>query len=409
MTIKRSDLTKSQKTGDDIFSEWYEHKNFTSKPILRLGGPAGTGKTFFIHYIKQKYKLNASNCIFASYTGQAVNILRQNGIPAKTLHSTFMEAKEVKLRDENGKVIKRGGIPLTTVRFTPVPFIPGKVKLIIFDETSFLPEDLETLMASYNVPILEMGDPIQLPPVVGRQCFNMDVLDYMFTDPMRQAKDSEILDLATRLRNYDTIKTSKYHDQVLFVKQQSDIVQTFKRYLPFYRHADCIITATNKQRQMCTELYRKHVLNTDSEYPLQGEKVICRKNNWSMCLGDFPLTNGTIGRVMYDVPRSQIDRKAHNFYMDFQPSFISNDYYDNLLCDTDYLNSPFGSDKQFNKFNPGNKFEYAHAITTHLAQGSQFNSVLFMDGYNSNIDYMTRLRYTAVTRAKSYLVYALPR
>lgn len=402
-----SELTKSQKKGEELFHEWFKNKGFKKKPILRIGGVSGSGKSHFIKYVMDKYKLTVKNCLVVAYTGQAVNVLRQRGIKAKTIHSTFMEAKEVPLKVD-GKVVKKRGIPLTTIKFVPVTSISSKIKLIIIDEASFLPEDLETLIAGFNVPILEMGDPIQLPPVVGKQCFNMDNIDLLFTDPVRQVKNSEIYDLATRIRNGDMIDVAKYHDEVLFLKPQKTLEKTFYRYKPFFRHTNAIITATNKQRSVLTDLYRKEILKTESEYPIKGERLICRKNNWTLHLGEFPLTNGTIGTVMYDIPRSQIDRKNHTFYMDFKPNYIDGDYYDNLLCDFEFLTGPFGSDKVIDKFNEGEKFEFAHAITTHLSQGAEFDSVLYVDSYRPNQEYMMRLRYTAVTRAKKYLVYILP-
>lgn len=406
-SLETFELTKSQKKGEELFHEWFVKKGFKKKQILRIGGGGGFGKTYFIKYIMQKYKLTVKNCMVVAYTGQAVNVLRQNDIKAKTIHSSFMEAVEVPLKID-GKVVKKRGIPITTIRFKPIKFISSKIKLIIVDESSFLPEELEKLITSFNLPVLETGDPFQLPPVIGKQVFTTDTLDLVFTDPMRQSKDSEIFDLATRIRNGDRIDISKYHDQVLFLLPQKTVKDTFYRYKPFFKYAQTIITTNNKQREVITELYRKEILKTDSPYPLKGEKLICRKNNWMLQIGDYPLTNGTIGTVLNTIPRSQIDRKNHTFYMDFKPDYIDGDYYDNLLCDFDYLSGPFGADKVIDKFNEGEKFEFAHAITTHLAQGSTVDSAVFVDGYNHDAEYMRRLRYTAVTRAKKRLVYILP-
>lgn len=405
-TISYKQLTKSQKEGADYFDEWFRNKKFQQKPILRIGGPAGTGKSFFIRYLKEKYKLTKMNCLFVSYTGQAVNILRRNGIPAKTIHSTFMEAREVPLK-KDGKIIKRGGIPLMTIRFIPVTHISSMVKLIIVDEASFLPETLEELISSFNVPVLEMGDPIQLPPVAGKQCFNLDTLDVFFNDPMRHAKESEILELATRIRLGMQVDPSRYFREVTFMRNRGSMEETFQEFQPFFQYSDCTICATNRQRTIITDLYRRNILKTESPYPVKGERLICRRNNWNLLLGDYPLTNGTIGKALYTVGRSSIDRKTHLYYMDFKPEYIDNDYYSNLVCDTDFLTAPFG-DKGYDKYNIGNKFEYAHAITVHLSQGSQFNSVLYVDQYIRDLEYLLRLRYTAVTRAQKNLYYILP-
>lgn len=402
-------LTSSQKRGLEAFDTWWKKKGFKSdkKPILRIGGFAGSGKSFFIQYLMEKYKLTAKNCLVVSYTGQAVNMLRQRGIPAKTIHSTFMHVVDLPLLDRNGNIISRGGIPLTTTKFVPVEQISSAIKLIIIDESSFLPEDLEKVIMKYKVPILETGDPFQLPPVFGKQCFHMDNLDVLFTDIMRQESDSEIVELSFRIRNGDPIDPSKYHNEVIFIQPTANLKDTFFRFKPYLKHASCIITSTNKQRSILTQLYRKHILKTDNPYPVKGDRMICRKNNWSMAIGDYPLTNGMLGTVLYNVGRSRISRVEKTYEIDFQPDVVSNDYFDNLTCDSDFLFEDFGN-KHVDRFNTGNKFEYAHAINTHIAQGSQFPSVCFFDSFNRHEDYAMRLRYTAVTRAEKYLVYFLP-
>ena len=63
----------------------------------------------------------------------------------------------------------------------------------------------------------------------------------------------------------------------------------------------------------------------------------------------------------------------------------------------------------YERLNPGKKFEFAHVISAHLSQGGSYGTVLFLDSFNRNTEYHMRLRYTAVTRAKQKLYYALPR
>lgn len=405
--LKTLHLTPSQQRGLDCFHEWWKNHGCEKKQVLRIGGPAGTGKTVFIQYLMEKYKLTGRNCLVVSYTGQAVNMLRRRGIPAKTIHSTFMHAVDTPLLDKDGKKITRGGVPILTTKFVPVERISKYIKLVIVDESSFLPADLETLIKKYHVPILETGDPVQLPPVFGQQCFHMGNLDIMFTEIMRQSLDSEILDVATRLREGLPIDYSKYHDDVLFIRPENNLIDTFYRFSPFLRHTDCIVVSTNKQRSILVDLYREHIMKTDSPYPVKGDRMICRRNNWNLHLQGFPLTNGTIGTVKYSVGHGSISTKKHTYEIDFKPDIVADEYYDHLLCDTNFLFEAFGN-KYVDRYNPGNKFEYAHAVTTHSVQGSQFPDVCFFDSYNRNDEYAMRLRYTAVTRAQEHLTYFLP-
>lgn len=410
--LSYDDLNSQQKQAVKEIKSWlFSKKKSKADMVFRLGGVAGTGKSALVKYLLDELKYTQADCYVVAYTGQAVNVLRQNGILAKTIHSTFMYAKEVPLLDKHGNQVYKSGVPLMTTKFTPIKHIPSSVKLVVVDEASFLPQKLEDLILKYNVPILEMGDPVQLPPVSGTQCFHMNNLNFFLTEIMRQSKDSEIVKLATCIRNYDMIDRSDYGRDVKFLYAQEDIEETFFRFLPFYRGADMIITTNNKDRNVITNLYREYILHAKTPFPLKGERLICRRNDWNLLLGPYPLTNGTQGYAVHTVGMSEVDKSTNTFVLDFRPEFITNDYFDGLLADTMFLRTEFGrkDEDYYMRLNPGKKFEYAHAITAHLAQGAQCDTAFFMDSFYRDPEYHMRIRYTAVTRAKRKLYYLIPR
>lgn len=407
----KDDLTPSQQRAVKIFDDWFNSVKSYSHQVLRIGGYGGTGKTVLIKYLVTKYKFTSDECYIVSYTGQSVNVLRKTGVLAKTIHSTFMHAKDVPILDKNGDPIYRRGVELVKTVYEPVNKIPSKVKLIIIDESSFLPISLENTIRSYGTPILEMGDPFQLPPVEGVQCFNMNNLDCLMTDIMRQEKDNEIIKVATAVRNGDAIDRSQYGNNVRFLWQQEDITKTFYRYKPFIKFADVVVTYNNAQRTAITDLYRSEIIKANSPYPIRGEKLICRRNDWSLSIGPYPLTNGTQGVAVNTVGKSEVASVAKLFSLDFKPNFVDgDDYFDHIVCDIDFLRKKFGDKdaEMLSKYNPGNKFEYAYAITTHLSQGSQYDNVVFIDAPARNPEYHARLRYTAITRARKRFVWMLP-
>lgn len=411
--LKYKQLVEDQKCVCDIFDSWYHQKKRGDNAILRIGGVAGTGKSALIKYLIDAYGFDASDCYVVAFTGQAVNVLRQKGIMAKTIHSSFMHGQDVPVYDKNHKPMFNRGIPIMRTKYVPIKRLPSSVKLIICDEASFLPEDLQDVIKAYNVPILETGDPIQLPPVTGRQCFNMNNLDYFMTEIMRQEANSEIIKLATAIRNYQPIDFTDYYQQVRFLTAKPTLNETFWRYRPFFKHADIIVTSTNKQRSEITDLYRSSIVGADSPFPMKGERMICRRNDWNLTLGPFPLTNGTIGTAINRVSRSMVDSTTGEYTMDFKPDFIDDDYFDNLTCDTKFLRMPFGNKdaemSYYDRIKPAKKFEYAHAITCHLVQGYEAPNVLFMDSLGGrDPEYRMRIRYTAVTRARERLVYMIP-
>lgn len=414
-TLTDKDLTKSQQKATKLFDTWFKSRDKKKKRILRIGGYPGTGKTTWVKYLIDKYGFDAKDCYVLAYTGQATNRLRKEGVMARTIHSTIMYTKDEHVLNDQGKAIYRRGIPLMRVVFKPVKRLPSSVKLIIVDEASFLPESLEQTLMKYNVPILETGDPRQLPPVAGKQVFNEDNVDFVMTDVMRQHEDSELYDLIRRIRVYENIDTRKYHDEVLFLHQQPTIEETFYRYLPFFKGADVIIVATNKTRQIISDLYRKEILKTNSPYPIEGERMICRQNNQQLMIDQYMLANGMQGTCMNDVGRSLVDSKSDVYYMNFQPDVtrdIQTDketYFANLPCNIERLLAPFGSIRMDFKYAViGEFFEYAHALTCHAVQGMEYDNVLYVDTYNNDFDYLMRLRYVAASRAKKHLTYLIP-
>ena len=367
-----------------------------------------THNTAVLSYIVESMGFTTADCIVAAYTGQAVNVLRQKGVLAKTIHSSFMRAIEEPLI-KDGEIVTKRGIPIMITKWKPIKRLPSEIKLIIIDEASFISTDIENLITSYGVPVLEIGDPYQLPPVTGKQCFRLGNLNYYIQGVVRQKEDSLIYRLSRQILNGEAVDTSQYHGEVQFLYAQEDMEETFSRFAPFFQHADLIVTATNKQRQAITDCYREKILKAKSPYPMKGEKMICRRNDWQLTIGPYPLTNGTIGTCLHHVARSDVDSKMHTYTMDFRPDFIEKEYFDGLECDSDFLREPFGQDKVKPYYTPGLKFEYAHAISVHLCQGCTADSVIYVDSFNRNEEYHMRQRYTAITRARSKLWFIIPR
>lgn len=412
LDITKESLSKQQKEAYYKIMDWINSSKKKKNQIFRFGAVSGFGKTYLIYYLLKELRYKQDECVVMAYTGQAMNVLRANGIYANTIHSSIMIAMEEPVLDEDGQIVTRDGIPLMKVKFKPLRKLPPTVKLIIIDEASFLPEKLESIIKGYGIPILEIGDPYQLPPVSGKQCFNMDNLDFFGTSIQRQEANSEIIQVANHIRVHDKMDLADYHDEVLFLNAMPTIEETFYRYKPFFKHADVIITGTNKQRQILTDLYRETILHTTSPFPIKGERMICRKNNHNLSLGPYQLTNGTQGVAMKTVGKSDREKSDGLFFMDFQPDIVKSMegdlYYDNLPCDIKFLHKPFGSDMEYVDHNPGEKFEFGEVITAHLVQGATYDNVVYFDTYNRDKEYISRLRYTAITRARKRVIYIVP-
>ena len=78
----------------------------------------------------------------------------------------------------------------------------------------------------------------------------------------------------------------------------------------------------------------------------------------------------------------------------------------NISLDYDYINANYHmkNDMKNKKYNFGEKFDYAYALTTHLSQGSEYNNVVYIEEYLSK-EINNNLHYTGATRAKQNLIY----
>ena len=96
------------------------------------------------------------------------------------------------------------------------------------------------------------------------------------------------------------------------------------------------------------------------------------------------------------------------FSIDFLP-LGSTVPFEDVKCDYQYFVSPI-EQKQFlknAKYQTGEKFEFAYAITTHISQGSQFNNGIYFEEY-LNRDINNKLNYTGITRFSDWLIYVIP-
>ena len=126
-------------------AEWLRRGD---RPVFRLFGYAGTGKTTLAKHIAEDVD---GEVAFGAYTGKAALVLRSKGCPdASTIHSMIYRSRE---SDE-------GGPQFVLNRQSPA----AKADLIIIDECSMVDEELGRDLLSFGQPVLVLGDPAQLPP-----------------------------------------------------------------------------------------------------------------------------------------------------------------------------------------------------------------------------------------------------
>src|SRR3954469_18553543 len=162
-------------------AEWLRRGD---KPVFRLFGYAGTGKTTLARHIAEGVD---GDVAFGAYTGKAALVLRSKGCAdASTIHSMIYRSRE---SDEGGPqfVLNRQSAA-------------AKADLIVIDECSMVDEELGRDLLSFGRPVLVLGDPAQLPPVKGGGFFTEAEPDIMLTEVHRQAQDNPIIRMSMAIR-----------------------------------------------------------------------------------------------------------------------------------------------------------------------------------------------------------------
>ena len=379
------ELTGEQKTLVTKLKRWYKEQ---TKQIYIYSGRAGTGKTTVVKYFIEEMGLELRDVVCCALSGKAVTVLASHGLQAKTIHSLIYYPMLVDVYDEdNNRVFKDNGEPKKKLSFVKKEHLDYDYKLIVVDEVSMVNDDLMYDILSFGVPVIGMGDHNQLPPIFGVSSFMMHP-DYFLTKIMRQAEESPIIYLANRVLDFKPIVEGRYGT--------SNVVRSIELGDNLLTDYDIALCAKNSTRDLFNRGIRKDILGIASDEPVPGDRIICRQNDWSRSIQGMYLTNGTTGSI-YDIDEERTTK--NKLILDFIPDFNVDEAFLNVEADHKYMNSTWMERKEAG-LTQYLKFEYAYMITTHLSQGSQYPSVLYLDEqFSWDRDTQCKLRYTAITRA----------
>ena len=378
-------LNEQQAQAIEALRKWWYNGN---KQVFQISGAAGTGKTTLIRYLINEIKLEHDEVLFTAFVGKATLAMTRNGLNAKTLHSAICYCKDEPVLDENGNVVTEYNRRVTKRVFTRRKKIDPRIRLIVVDEGSMVPAKMADWLLKFKVPIIVLGDLNQLPPVIGDSFFLKEP-DVVLTQIMRQSSESPIPYFAQNVLQNGTKCLSpglQIGDKINVLSKADITPELLKDY-------DVIICGTNKTRNNLNTYIRERIYGRTQEYPVIGDKLICRENDWTFSVDDVYLINGLIGYVT-DIDLESISN--YTMKIDFKPEFMD-DEFKNVTLDRIYMGlSP--NDKRFYRSNY-HKFEYGYAITCHLSQGSQYNRVLVFNESFGTAEERRKWLYTAVTRA----------
>jgi exodeoxyribonuclease-5 len=441
------ELTTDQENAIKALLTWWDESD---EQVFRLFGYAGTGKTTIaLHFPRL---LGVDNYRFGAFSGKAVNVLASkmkkaaaNGqIPegmennCGTLHSLIygapIDLKAEKRRVEeqidgwDAAIEKKYAVdgvdyvdtpimfyktPLTDAQemrdylvtqskdidtrarkfgwlyFPPPTESPlAGVELLIADEVSMVSGQMAADILSTGVRVIVLGDPFQLPPVNGDGYFTDAKPDAMLTQIRRQEADSRIYNLANRLRHGLEPTLSEYENGSTFD----------------YTKPKQVLCWTRLTRWGGIKYIRRQLGRPDG-VPVPGDRVMNLANN-----KDVGVFNGQIFVV------EQVEATTDPDVLKLQVHEDGLDVSFPLFC---FVHGFKGLDEEkaaernrLGSRGPNLLLTFAQVLTVHKAQGSEWDTVLFIDEtarmFNiesrkgSPFDAMTKCRrfsYTAITRA----------
>lgn len=381
-------LSAQQQAAADEVVDWFRHRT-DSQPVFRLFGYAGTGKTSCAQTIAESLGVRTE---FATFTGKAAHVLQRKGCSgARTIHSLIylpkaksgerlraLREKLEKSTPENKAQVLREieeeeenyARPLFSLK---IESDLRQADLLILDEVSMVGEQIATDLLSFKVPILALGDPAQLPPVKDAGWFTNEEPDFMLTEVHRQAAESQVLRIATSIR-----ETGDYGQASIYERGGMSIDQVAE--------FDQILVGTNKTRVRSNDRIRAH-FGFEGEVPNVGERLICTRND-----PEYGLLNGSQWFVESAYGDDVSDRLAVALRSVDDEKHV-------VRCDMHA--HPFrGEEIPYFEVREACCFDFAYAITTHKAQGSEWPRVVVIDeAHKFPASSRRAWRYTAVTRA----------
>lgn len=399
-------LGAEQEAAVEAARAWW-HKGSPESQSFTLTGYAGTGKTTLVQHIVDE--LAPRDVVYGAFTGKATQVLRdRNGVDANTIHSLIYiprQSVKQKLLELEGKYYRelnpfkrsklKDSIREEQKRANSPGWVPRKLEesrlktadLIVLDEVSMIETPLGRDLMSYEVPVLALGDPMQLPPINGETYFDLDNPNAHLTEIHRSAKDSIVTKVATAVR-----KRGSYG-----LKPDLGLVTT---------PGESLVNAQVLVGRNATRFHWNQLIRTAKGFseplPQQGEKIIVLANNY-----EYGVRNGEMFTVENE-PEDPDDEGV--LQLEVRGTGKEQQLVKLPVWSMGFTDGKEGEDfaKQAGRGDVC-AATFGYAITTHKAQGSQWPEVLVIDESAVFRDKRKQWIYTAVTRAQESIKVLRPR
>lgn len=365
-------------------------------PFFYLAGYAGTGKTTIAKHFAEGV---LGQTLFAAYTGKAAHCLRKAGCDgATTIHSLIYLVRSksravlAELKKELDDLLletcgeettevgrlrslisrEEDGLRRLWFDLNPCSDL-REAALLVVDECSMVDERVALDLLSFQVPLLVLGDPAQLPPVYGAGYFTRGEPDALLTEIHRQARDNPIVAMATSVREGRGLPYGSYGESKVVPREPVEPGRGVQ-----------ILVGKNETRRKANVKSRRG----RGTYPEVGDRLVCLRNNHAI-----GLLNGSTWNVI-DVLYADVEET-----IGLQMAPVEDEIGEGGIA-VDVHAAPFRGDPVPEATRrDSEEFDYGYALTVHKAQGSQWPEVFVLDESSVFRADARRHLYTAVTRA----------
>lgn len=427
------------------------------RPLFVLKGYAGTGKTSIVGALVKTLPHFNFDSVLLAPTGRAAKVLANySGKPAFTIHKMIYQLKST------GDGYMRFSIKEN--KFKNTLFLVDEASMISNtgsltnsswgQQKGLLDDLLEFVYQGVNCKLIFIGDTAQLPPVGIEEspALDEDLLHkdyylnpefYELNEVVRQAEDSEILTLATYIRNKITIQEMMLPlfpewNNTTDVKSINGIELEDELNDAYSKYGDenvMVICRSNKRANLFNLQIRARIRWLEEELAT-GDFMMVVKNNY-FWLDDVSNAGFIANGDIIEIQKIRGFEEKHGFrfatvsarLLDYpnEPELEVKVILESILSDSPSLapakfKELYEAVSEEYSYEPNKKkrnelirkdpyyqalqVKFAYAVTCHKSQGGQWDAVFVEQGYLTeemiSVEYL-RWLYTAVTRAKKQL------
>lgn len=389
-------MTNDQYIAIHKLSKWYEKYQ---RQIIEISAIVGSGINEVISEFIEINNIDPREVMYLSLNQKEVHDLA-----LKQFHAYYLDYAIY----DFVKIYDLDSIPLMNKNATQIKFqykkvlknkLPSKYKMIIINDSTRLSIKTIQDIASFQLPIILIKDPILLPIEDSFTYYRESNIN--LHDITEENKNNPIIYFTHQVLHNKQLKLGNYDNLSIINKKQMNLFNL--------KSSDMNITISDDLANEVNQLYRNKILHKKDNINITNERVIVDNSLYNEIL-----TNNDNNKVKVYLTKyligylSKVNRHVSStkyVTINFKPEFY-HDEFNNIIMDRHYLNNINTPNKQIIP-EESLKLKYAYSLSSPISRVSYWDKVtLIYDNIQDN-ELQRQLMYTAMTRAHKSLTILL--